>query len=304
MVPSTALLENARAISQPRSPQPFVKWAGGKSQLISQISRLLPSFSGRYFEPFLGGGAVFFHVRPSSALVSDANRELIIVYRTIQNDLLRLESELDKIQDQSISRKLFNHYRGMNPEDLTPAQRAARFIFLNKTCFNGLYRVNRLGKFNVPFGQYKRMPRLYDPLNFIQVHSLLQKVTLMSATYEVALQDTTEGDFVYLDPPYAREDDAQNFVSYTNESFSAADQRRLAAKFLALDRRGCLVMLSNSDIPLVRELYSRYANTTVRVRADRMINCIGSDRTGFNELMIMNYEPPSRTLHSWMNRQS
>jgi len=126
----------------------------------------------------------------------------------------------------------------------------------------------------------------------------------MSATYEVALQDAADGDFVYLDPPYAREEDAQNFVSYTNESFSAADQRRLAAKFLALDRRGCLVMLSNSDIPLVRELYSRYANTTMRVRADRMINCVGSDRTGFNELMIMNYVPPSRTLAPWMNNQT
>src|SRR5215472_14459579 len=169
--PSTLTTNQKVELSSSRSryPQPFVKWAGGKAQLIPQIAKWLPRHFDRFFEPFVGGGAVYFYLRPKVAVISDANFELINAYRVIRNDLPSLLKELETVQQESISRALYEHYRSMNPEKLSAVKRAVRLIFLNKTCYNGLYRVNRKGEFNVPFGKYARMPRLSDEENLLEI---------------------------------------------------------------------------------------------------------------------------------------
>jgi DNA adenine methylase len=289
-------------ISRSKYPQPFVKWAGGKSQILSQIMAAIPKKFGRYYEPFIGGGALFLSLRPDEATISDANFELINAYHVIKDDTDSLLTELRILQKQRISRTFYNKYRGLDPESLTPPKRAARFILLNKTCFNGLYRVNRRGVFNVPFGKYTRMPRLYDENNLVAIHNLLEKVDVMCSSYEIPLQRARRGDFVYLDPPYSPEPEATGFTSYTKESFSASDQKRLASKFKELDRRGCLLILSNSNTSIVRELYAQYRSTTLAVEADRMINCVGSERRGYTELVVLNYTPPMETLIPWVKQ--
>ncbi|TMI22979.1 DNA adenine methylase [Candidatus Bathyarchaeota archaeon] len=290
--------QTAKQTSQSRYPQPFVKWAGGKSQLLSQMSNFLPHHFDLYFEPFVGGGAVFFHLRPKRAVISDANFDLINAYRVIRDDLDTLRSELDELQEKRISRRLYELHRKKNPDKLSKVQRAARFIFLNKTCYNGLYRVNRKGDFNVPFGKYSRMPKLYEGANLIEIKRLLGSTEIEYASYETALGRASKGDFVYLDPPYSPDPKSQGFTSYTKESFSEVDQTRLAARFKDSNRRGCLLMLSNSDTRRVRFLYADF--TIERMKAGRMINCIGSARTGYNELLILNYRPPVESLNPWV----
>jgi DNA adenine methylase len=281
-------------------PQPFVKWAGGKSQLIEQIGKLLPRKFNCYFEPFVGGGALFFHLRPKVAVISDANYELINAYKVIKYDLDGLIRELDEIQARKLTPGLYESFRRIKPKSLGRAKRAARFIFLNKTCYNGLYRVNKNEEFNVPFGKYETMPRLYDHENMKHVRNLLQKAKITCSVFEIPLRNAGKGDFVYLDPPYTPDPESTGFTSYTRQAFSAADQERLAAIFRSLDKRGCLVMLSNSDTRLTWDLYRDYRGNTYELTADRMINCIGSKRTGFKELMILNYTPVRQTLAPWL----
>lgn len=287
-----------------RTPQPFLKWAGGKSQLLPQLSEMLPQKFNRYFEPFVGGGALFFYLRPSKATISDANIELYNAYFVVKNDLQPLITRLEWFQRQRISRALYERWRRIDGEKLAPEKRAARFIFLNKTCYNGLYRVNKQGRFNVPFGKYRQMPSLFDKTNLIEVRNLLRDTEIMLASYETPLQRAEPNDFVYLDPPYSVDPDALGFTSYTKESFSASDQRRLSQKFKELDRRGCFLMLSNSNTKLVRELYADYEATTVEIESGRMINCIGSERKGYRELVVMNYHPPVETLVPWMTQHN
>ncbi len=281
-----------------------MKWAGGKAQIIPEISSALPREFKRYFEPFLGGGAVFFSRSPSLSTISDANLELVNAYRVIRDDLESLLRLLSVLQKQRISRKLYNKIRKLVPEHLPPPKQAARFIFLNKTCYNGLYRVNKNGRFNVPFGKYSRMPRLYNKENLVSIRELLKRAEIMCANYEVPLEQAQKGDLVYLDPPYSVEPDTAGFTSYTKESFSESDQRRLAKKFRELDRRGCQLMLSNSDTKLVRELYSEYRETTFQVETGRMINSVGSERMGYRDLLILNYPPPLMTLVPWMQQMT
>ena len=295
---NSSIEQTAELSSQSRFPQPFVKWAGGKSQLLSQMSDFLPHHFDLYFEPFVGGGAVFFHLRPRRAVISDANFELINAYRGIRDDLNSLIAELDELQEKRISRRLYELHRKKNPDKLSKVERAARFIFLNKTCYNGLYRVNRKGDFNVPFGKYSRMPKLYEGANLTEIRKMLGSTEIEYAGYEIALGRASEGDFVYLDPPYSPDRKSQGFTSYTKESFSEVDQTRLATRFKDSNRRGCLLMLSNSDTRHVRDLYSEF--TIERLKAGRMINCIGSERTGYNELLILNYRPPVETLNPWV----
>ncbi len=289
-------------LTRSKYPQPFVKWAGGKSQLIPRISNYIPHHFDRYFEPFLGGGALFFHLRPERSIVSDANVELINAYKVIRDRLDSLIEALGTLQRKQVSQSLYEFYRRLNPEKLSPVDRAVRFIFLNKTCFNGLYRVNSQGRFNVPFGKYSRMPTLFESTNLVQVRKLMMRADVMCAGYEIALDRVHNGDFAYIDPPYSPEPGSSNFTSYTKESFSEIDQKRLATKFKELDRRGCLLMLSNSDTPLVNDLYSKYYKH--KVRADRMINCVGSERTGYHELLITNFQSPVETLLPWVKRNA
>ena len=303
-VPVDGPSDNENSLSNPKSryPQPFVKWAGGKSQLLPQISAIMPRNFAKYLEPFVGGGAVFFNLRPKDAIISDANFELINAYRIIKNDLDALVHHLEILQQKTISAVLYERYRRMNPEKLPPVKRAVRFIFLNKTCYNGLYRVNKKGKFNVPFGKYPRMPKLAEEANLIEVRKILRNAEIMYASYEIALDRASEGDVVYLDPPYSPDLKSPSFTSYTKESFSFVDQRRLAARFKELDRRGCLLILSNSDTRLVRDLYSDF--TRIRLKSGRMINCVGSERMGYRELLILNYKTPMETLLPWVKSSS
>jgi len=281
---------------------PFLKWAGGKSQLLDQLRRYFPSRFKRYFEPFLGGGAVFFSLRPEESILSDANFELINTYKVIAKNVDELILHLTNLQKKTLTQELYYDIReSQDPQKLTAVERAARFIFLNKTCYNGLYRVNSRGKFNVPFGKYDKMPKLFESSNLRSVSACLKSATLEPGYYNIVLNefDADQGDFVYLDPPYADEN-GTGFTSYTKDLFNWSEQEKLAKEFKRLAKKGCQVMLSNSATPKIKKLYSGVAKTIVPVKADRMINCNGKDRTGFTELIIMSYVPKRHSLKSWI----
>ncbi len=280
---------------------PPIKWAGGKGQLLPQMQRYFPTTFHRYHEPFLGGGAVFFHLIPqrgSEAFLSDRNEELINFYRVLreQTDLFleRLRSLEDEYLRAKPEERERMYYRWRNV-DRQPEfrcwgelDRAVRFYFLNKTAFNGLYRTNRRGEFNVPWGRYPR-PSLYRPELLRNAAEVLQRfaIWLEAAPFEVVLDHATTGDFVYLDPPYAPLSPTASFTAYTKEDFGAEDQRRLAQLCRDLDRRGVMFLLSNSDLPWVRELYTGFEMTTVQAR--RNINRDGKRRGPIAELLVRNY---------------
>jgi DNA adenine methylase len=272
--------------------------------MLSQLTHFFPSEFDRYFEPFVGGGAVFFHLQPREAYLSDANFELITTYRTIKENVHELVLELKKLQDEKLTSELYDKFKKKDPTKLSPIKCATRFIFLNKTCYNGLYRVNRKGEFNVPMGRYDNMPTLFDETNLERVAKLLATVHIDLMDYEIAAQRARSGDLVYLDPPYLPEPGTNGFTSYTKEAFTRADEEKLLKSFKELDRRGCLVMLSNSANDYVRSTFSEYQDTIFELQAGRMINSVGAKRTGFKELLITNYEPPVQTLMQWVRREN
>ncbi len=275
---------------------PFVKWAGGKSQLLPQFEPYFPADFGRYVEPFVGGGAVFFHLYNQGRLVGrpvvliDRLEELINGYRVIQAGVEDLIEELQRHEahkmDAAHFYRLRNWDRAPGYSQRSDVERAARFLFLNRTCYNGLYRVNRRGQFNVPFGRY-RNPTICDAYNLRAVSRALQGVTLLADDFERCLEFAGPGDFLYLDPPYHPLSDTASFTSYTSDDFGVEDQRRLAGLFRELDRRGCQVMLSNSYTDLIRELYDGYEQ--VQVQAIRAISSKSSDRGAIPELLVMNW---------------
>ena len=240
-----------------------------------------------YIEPFIGAGAVFFYLAPDRAIISDLNRELMDAYLAVQNDPERLMRELDGHNPSKTDEDYYYKVRNeLQPEELNLVQRAARTIFLNRTCYNGLYRVNSKGRFNVPFGRYEN-PRLYDRKNILACSQALQGKLLTSLDYRKALAYANTDDFVYLDPPYQPVSDTAKFTSYTKNSFGEEDQKHLAAAFTVLDDRGCKVMLSNSATDLVRELYRDHHIETVK--ASRPISSKVETRGEIDELLIMNY---------------
>lgn len=269
-------------------PSPFLKWAGGKGQLLEQMEPYLPEpgSNGTYFEPFLGGGALFFHLRPKHAVLSDLNAELIHTYTMVRDEPDALMTALDLHFKYRLDEDYFYSVRRQVVNDLTPEARAARTIFLNKTCFNGLYRVNSKGGFNVPYGGYKN-PTLYVRENILAASAALEGAELLVSDYRVACRKARKGDFVYFDPPYDPLSKTSAFTAYTSEGFGERQQRQLAALFRSLDRKGCKVMLSNSATPLLDELYREYA--PVRLKAKRAINCKGTGRGAIDELLVMNY---------------
>src|SRR2546426_525371 len=196
--------------------QPFVKWAGGKSQLLGELERYFPRNYNRYFEPFLGGGAVYFYLRPREAVLSDANFELVNTYRIVASKVDDLIRTLQDYQAKRLTEDRYYRVRDLEPDSLSNVERAARFIFLNKTCYNGLYRVNKDGKFNVPFGKYDRMPHLFEPANLKAASDLLRKATIKTEYYLPVLKEfhAGKGDFVYADPPYSSEN-SNGFTAYT-----------------------------------------------------------------------------------------
>lgn len=268
--------------------KPFVKWAGGKRQLINELTKGLPRFEN-YHEPFLGGGALFFRLeaenRLKTAFLSDYNAELINAYRVIKNDVFGLMSELATPKYANTSATYYQ-IRASNPK--TEVERAARFIYLNKTAFNGLYRVNSKGGFNVPFGKYTN-PKIIDGENLLLVHRALQKDELYCGDFTIVLKNARKGDLVYFDPPYAPISETANFTSYTKNNFAENDQERLLKTYKELDRRGCFVMLSNSYSDYTRDLYAEFEPETVY--ANRAINCKGDRRGKIKELIARNWEP-------------
>ncbi len=270
-----------------KEPTPFLKWAGGKTQLLGQITSWFPTEFETYIEPFLGGGAVFFRLMPHRAILADLNAELMNVYRVIQSDVILLKERLDEHKPRKSDRDYFNKVRDRVPEELDPISRAARTIFLNKTCYNGLYRVNAEGRFNVRFGRYEN-PRLYDEANLIAVSHALSGKLLVATDFRQTIAYARKGDFVYFDPPYQPLSDTANFTSYTKDSFTESDQKEVASAFSDLDKRGCKVVLSNSATDDVRELYDGFH--IVSVKANRAISSKAETRGEIEELLILNYE--------------
>lgn len=272
--------------------QPFLKWAGGKRQLLTAIRPLIPSGIKRYHEPFLGGGAVFFDQQPVKAVVNDFNEELINCYQVIRDHPLELLEETLRFANTS---ECFYRVREMDrdPDFIlqSPVQRAARVLYLNKTCFNGLFRVNSQGQFNVPFGNYKN-PTIADPavINAVSRYLNKAKITFRNDDFAIAVADAKHGDFVYFDPPYDPVSDTSSFTGYSLNGFDRDEQYRLRDLCNELTDRGVKLMLSNSDTPFVRELYNDERYTCHTVQARRNINSVGSNRGKIDEVLILNYD--------------
>jgi DNA adenine methylase len=286
--------ENCGLIYQTPRCHPFVKWAGGKSQLIPQIIHLMPAKFTRYFEPFLGGGAVFFHIASynRNAFLSDINTDLINAYKVIRNHVEELISALNYHQNKynKSPKKYYYHLRD-SAQVFNKIDTAARFIALNKTCYNGLYRVNKNGLFNVPIGRYKN-PIICDADNLRNMSVVLKESgsNLGVSDYKKILVEKAEkDDFIYLDPPFHPISNTANFTSYTNNGFTLEDQKELAIIFNELTRRGCRLLLSNSNTEEIRRLYSDYSHLTEVTTVNRSINAIASKRVGHKELLIRNY---------------
>lgn len=270
-------------------PRPFLKWAGGKSQLIPQYQPFFPKKFKNYYEPFLGGGAVFFYLIQTyprfDAVLSDINDKLVETYRCVKHDVENLIQELDKHQLHH-SYEYYYKVRGLEYE--TAWERAARIIYLNRTCFNGLYRENSKGQFNVPMGRYKK-PTICNPELLRSVSQALSTAAIEVRSFDAVLSHGKSAeDFVYFDPPYQPVSDTSNFTSYSYHDFNKDDQVRLRDTFTELASRGVKVMLSNSDCELIRELYQEFR--IVQVSANRAINSKSSKRGKIPEVLVMSYE--------------
>lgn len=282
-VPSKVVV--AKPLVEP-VPRPFVKWAGGKRQLLNILNESAPASFNRYFEPFIGGGAFLFSQLPNSATVSDANPELINCYQVIRDNVEGL------IRSLVLHKNDEDHFyatRAKNLKKLTPIQRASRFIYLNKTCFNGLYRENRSGQFNAPYGRYEN-PKIADKDNLLAISEYLNgaDIEIYSSDYQAIISKAKAGDFVYLDPPYVPLTKTASFASYVKGGFGLDDQMALAKAFAVLSEKGVYVMLSNSNTPIIHELYAEFNIKTIH--ASRSINCKGGKRgKEENEVLVVNY---------------
>ncbi|MFN8557595.1 MAG: DNA adenine methylase [Dehalococcoidia bacterium] len=272
----------------------IVKWAGGKRSLRDQLLALAPRRFATYYEPFLGGATYFLslasRVAMRRAVLADANAELMQLYEAVRDMPDAVMAELDVLQPHAADEQFFYRLRATPPDSLAPAARAARFIYLNKTCYNGLYRVNRKGQFNVPFGRYPTRPSLYSPENLRRVALLLRRADLRCGDFGETLAGAGPGDFIYLDPPYAPLTPTASFTRYTRGAFGEDDQRRLAATMHDLTARGCKALLSNSETPLIRELYGGGPYRIDVVYAPRNINSDPTRRHKIAELAIRNYD--------------
>jgi DNA adenine methylase len=278
-MPSNASVRSS-GLSEPR---PFLKWAGGKAQLLEQFERLLPKFRGQYHEPFLGGGAMFFALRPKKAHLTDVNQELISCYQAVRD---RVDEVMLALESHRYDREYFYSVREIDPASLSPAERAARTIFLNKTAFNGLYRVNNRGRFNVPFGRHKN-PLICDRENLLACSAALRGASIETSHFSGVLERARRGDFVYFDPPYVPLSDTAYFTAYAPGGFGWEQQQRLAAVFRELGQRGVKAMLSNSDVPQLRELYAAFR--IEKVLATRRINSNVDGRGKLAEIVVLNY---------------
>ncbi|MGB5372736.1 MAG: DNA adenine methylase [Polyangiales bacterium] len=279
----------ARIEHEPREAAPFVKWVGGKGRLLSQLRPLLPPGVERmrHVEPFVGGGAMFFAQRPRRALLTDINPTLVSTYTAIRDDVDSVIGGLRRLAGRHSKQRYYevrDHYN--RNRRVSPSKRAAMFIYLNKTCFNGLHRVNRKGEFNVPAGSYKN-PRILNEDALQAASEALRGADLRCASFDTLLENAKPGDFIYFDPPYEPVSATASFTSYARDGFSQEDQTRLRDVYKALDRRGCKLMLSNSDVPFIRKLYHEFKVDTVA--APRAINCDATKRGRVSEVVVRNY---------------
>ena len=273
--------------------KPFVKWAGGKRQIIDKLKMYAPDEFNTYYEPFVGGGALLFELSPKKAVINDYNEELINVFNCIKDETKfnKMCNELNH-HEANHSEEYYYEIRNKDRDKtkfkrMPDYKRSARTIYLNKACFNGLYRVNSKNEFNVPFNR-KAKVNTYDGQNLGIIHSYLNfsDVTLLNTDFEEAVKDAKKGDFIYFDPPYDSE--TSTFNSYTENGFGKEEQVRLARVYKELDDKGCYVMLSNHNTTLIKELYKDF-NIHV-IEAKRNINANGKKRGRVEEVIITNYE--------------
>ncbi len=272
--------------------RPFLKWAGGKTQLLPILLEVLPR-AETYYEPFLGGGAVFFALanqdRFRQAILNDFNLELVTAYKGVRD---AVDTVMDLLREMPFDRTFYEGVRLQHPDGL--AERAARIIYLNKTCYNGLYRVNQQGEFNAPFGDFgSRSPKILDAPNLRDCSEVLRyRGALYQGDFVDAVAGAREGDVVYFDPPYVPLNTTSSFTSYTRSGFTFDDQQRLMILFRELQSRGVRAILSNSDTEAIRTLYADFDLHTVPVR--RPINSLGSARGFVQEVLVFNFFDPDR----------
>ena len=272
--------------------QPFLKWAGGKRQLLPVIKEYLPKKFGQYYEPFIGAGAVLFSLQPKKSIINDTNSELINCYQVIKDNPEELLNLCDEHREKN-SKEYFYFLREQDRrddfKDRSPLERAARIIYLNKTCFNGLFRVNSSGQFNVPYGNYAN-PVIVDPAVIKSVSAYLNQrdVRILEGDFAKAVSTARRGAFIYFDPPYHPISDTSSFTGYSVNGFGEAEQVRLKELCDKLTERGCQILVSNSSASLIKEIYSDPKYEIVEVKASRAINAVASRRGRINELLIHN----------------
>jgi DNA adenine methylase len=276
--------------------KPYLKWAGGKRQLLSEIKRCLPMNmdSYTYYEPFIGAGALFFELQPARAVINDFNAQLILTYRVIKENVAGLIKLLRKYKDKNDEER-FYEIRDLDRDSvkfdaLTDIEKAARLIFLNKTCFNGLYRVNSQGLFNVPYGKYKN-PAIYEEIVLRQISEYLNnnEIHILNTDFEIAVSSADENSFVYFDPPYHSPDNI-NFTGYQAGGFGENEQERLRNVMAKMTDRGVKCLLSNSDTEYIRRLYKYDFFDIIPVQAKRSINSDSAGRGNVSEVLIKNWK--------------
>ncbi len=291
-MPTTTLTNSTKTkspfigISNPRidkvSTKPFLKWVGGKTQLLGELKKYVPKNFNRYIEPFVGGGALLFDLAPQKAIINDANEELINTYAVLRDSVDEL---IDELSGYVYEKDFYYEMRTKDPSELSKIERAARTIYLNKTCFNGIYRVNKKGQFNVPMGRYAN-PTICDEERLRAAHLALQDVIIECDNYmNVLLKHAKEGDFIYIDPPYHPVGKYSDFKRYTKDFFYKEDQAALRKEILELKDRGCFVMASNSYCDFILDLYKDFDINVVH--AKRYINKNASGRGAVKEVIIL-----------------
>lgn len=270
---------------------PILKWVGGKRQLLPQIRKFIPTKISSYYEPFLGGGALLFDIQPKKAIVNDYNEELINVYNAVKNDV---ELLIDDLKKHVNTQEYFYEIRAKDRDEknyshLTEIERASRILYLNKTCYNGLFRVNQSGEFNAPFGFYKN-PNIVNEITLRGVSKYLNNndIKFLNGDFEHSLKGIRKGAFVYFDPPYDPVSSSSSFTGYTQGGFNKDEQLRLKLLCDNLNQRGIKFLLSNSNTEYIRELYKDYQ--ILNVQARRSINSVGSSRGEVDEVLVRNYE--------------
>ncbi len=273
--------------------KPIVKWAGGKRQIIDKLIERIPQSYNNYFEPFIGGGALLFELMPKNAVINDINQELLAIYKCLANEewfnlMIKDLEEHEKNHSEDYYYKIREVDRNPEFKNLPIWKRASRTIYLNKSCFNGLYRVNSKGYFNVPSGKKEKV-QTYDKENIIKLHNYFmnENITILEGDFVKAIEEAKKGDFVYFDPPYDSFEEKKSFTSYSKYNFTKEDQKKLSEVFKELANKGVYVMLSNHNTKYINELYEGF-NINI-ISAKRMINANSNGRGEVEEVIITNY---------------